>query len=465
MIFLFLSINDSAVLRELWLSEVFINYANLMDFEQYWRRQRSLYRSRWQEESASNIVDLKRFEELEDPFQDIPSMANESASDNSEAFLEYSKAQELVKTFYPPVVEDLRQAKIEELSLQVERLQLANKESKKERDDLLRRGRVSENEMLEQNKFTSEEMTKIKREYELEVKRMQRDRKLWEKQKLASDILPTKRYIPINFRERQEVDLLHVELKEQAELFKAKEIRMTGNNERLKKKVLELEKRTRELSDEVLVLERERSSLASKITQIPLSTPKITKSIALKELNRTTPKGKQIKAANRVSVIMSKPPDKAWDKLEHDLSLKGGIENNNERVYDDGSKIIKEEDGTMKLFYRDGRQTSYYINGDTKRANMDGSTVYWYSSVDTRKTNYADGLEICEFASGQIETKYPDGSFMVHYPDSTQRTILSNGVVPSSFNHRLRSSIQMANLKRLKWTEGFRFCIQTARER
>jgi hypothetical protein len=99
-----------------------------------------------------------------------------------------------------------------------------------------------------------DEMEKLKQEHEAGMKKLKRDKMLWDKQKKLNEMLPTK-------RERQELELLQQKLMDQQQLSKQKETRMVLTQDRLNKKITDLEKRNQELQQQVKVLEQERFSV------------------------------------------------------------------------------------------------------------------------------------------------------------------------------------------------------------
>lgn len=60
-----------------------------------------------------------------------------------------------------------------------------------------------------------------------------------------------------------------------------------------------------------------------------------------------------------------------------------------------------------------------FFNGDVKEIFPDQHVVYHYSAAETIHTTYPDGLEVLQFANGQVEKHFPDGTQEILFPDNT----------------------------------------------
>ncbi|KAJ3261541.1 hypothetical protein HK103_005379 [Boothiomyces macroporosus] len=166
---------------------------------------------------------------------------------------------------------------------------LAEKQPEKESDQsehLL--DKINDNEIF----YLNEEIKKLKMSVDLEMKKFKKEKILWEKQRKAMEILPTKRLLLLNYRERQEIEMLRIQLQEEKDKFKQNESRLQAAQERMRKKNEDLEKRNRELLEEVKTLEQERSNFLE-----------LKKSIAKEELEEKKP----IEVRTRTSLPLAKP--------------------------------------------------------------------------------------------------------------------------------------------------------------
>ena len=105
-----------------------------------------------------------------------------------------------------------------------------------------------------------------------------------------------------------------------------------------------------------------------------------------------------------------------------------------ERVCPDGSREILFTNGTRKQISSDGQTIIVsFFNGDIKQILPDGRVVYYYADAQTTHTTYADGLQIFQFANGQVEKHYIDGTKEIQFPDQTIKYLFPDGSAESVF--------------------------------
>ncbi|XP_033321040.2 spindle assembly abnormal 4 [Megalopta genalis] len=80
-----------------------------------------------------------------------------------------------------------------------------------------------------------------------------------------------------------------------------------------------------------------------------------------------------------------------------------------------------------KIFPDQGLTKLLYYNGDVRETSKDGKVKYFYASTRTWHTTMPDGIEILEFADGQIERRLHDGAIEVSFPDGSTRVSESDG--------------------------------------
>ncbi|KOX76822.1 Centromere protein J [Melipona quadrifasciata] len=95
----------------------------------------------------------------------------------------------------------------------------------------------------------------------------------------------------------------------------------------------------------------------------------------------------------------------------------------------DGSIEYRFVNGNIKKVFPDqGITQLMYYNGDVRETNRVGRIKYFYASTHTWHTTMPDGLEILEFADGQVERRLLNGTVEVSFPDDgTLIKILTNG--------------------------------------
>lgn len=97
-------------------------------------------------------------------------------------------------------------------------------------------------------------------------------------------------------------------------------------------------------------------------------------------------------------------------------------------------RVVTYSNGTQKEILPDGTKICRFENGDIKTtyANI-GIVVYYYAKSQTSHTTHADGLEVFEFSSGQVERHFPNGEKEVVFPDGTKQYFYSNGTSEVSY--------------------------------
>ncbi|XP_043516739.1 centromere protein J [Frieseomelitta varia] len=94
----------------------------------------------------------------------------------------------------------------------------------------------------------------------------------------------------------------------------------------------------------------------------------------------------------------------------------------------DGSIEYRFTNGNIKKVFPDQGVTKLmYYNGDVRETNRDGRIKYFYASTHTWHTTMPDGLEILEFADGQVERRLLNGTIEVSFPDGSVRILELDG--------------------------------------
>ncbi|XP_043255809.1 uncharacterized protein MAL13P1.304 [Colletes gigas] len=109
----------------------------------------------------------------------------------------------------------------------------------------------------------------------------------------------------------------------------------------------------------------------------------------------------------------------------------------NSNIDKQGIRQIQHPDGRVEYWYPNGNVKKIfpdqgltkliYYNGDVRETNKNGEVKYFYASTRTWHITMPDGLEILEFADGQVERRSHSGMIEVSFPDGSIRVLESNG--------------------------------------
>ncbi|KAJ3306477.1 hypothetical protein HDV03_005087 [Kappamyces sp. JEL0829] len=403
---------------------------------------------------------------------------------------------------------------VEDLKTELAKAKLLCTKLKRERDDwerkegIARTDKVTHSALIgqeSQRKLHLQEMAQLREAQEEQAKRLQRERKLWEKQKKAADILPTK-------RERQEIELLAAQLNELNEQSRQKEARLLLAQDRLKKKVMELEKRNKELQEEVNVLERERASrievsikpnvglshitksksvdsLPSKPKRSVMPVAKSTTDLPKAEIPRTLDarQGEDRTLAQplvqKSSIIphVSHPPPTTRSKIlgglvkpigDADSPKETEVKREPKRATEfDAAKIdldqlqtelhlerpvreICNEDGSRTRTFADGTQLVWLNDGKMKLCRTDDIQVLYFSNGDS-KTVFPDSRVVFWYNSHKTRhTTYPDGLQICEYEDGQVEEISPDGKHVIQFPDGIIKTILPHGLEIIQYADG-----------
>ncbi|CAD7947388.1 unnamed protein product [Amoebophrya sp. A25] len=98
-----------------------------------------------------------------------------------------------------------------------------------------------------------------------------------------------------------------------------------------------------------------------------------------------------------------------------------------ERIYKDGRREILFTNGLKKVLWPDNRCTVLFTNGDTKHCLSDGTVIYRYAETSATQTTFSTGIEVFQFASGQIERHFPTGEKEIRFANGTTKKIFEDG--------------------------------------
>ncbi|XP_060785293.1 centromere protein J isoform X2 [Neoarius graeffei] len=304
-----------------------------------------------------------------------------------------------------------------------------------------------------------------------EGRKLQREKKLFEKHAAAARARPDK-------QERDEIQSLKRQLNTLQEDLRKRDARWTSTHSRLRQQIDTLSAENATLRDQVRTLERLR-----------LSTWKNAESGREKDRGRSSASSnssntRTTKSKSPSSSIKSTPPENSkkieslevqnppkipaksssttcstdWQKEpcpvvgqhhisddlivseevdgHRDLTGKSELEQEEiahtdgkiEKIFPDGGRLTIFPNGTRKEVSADGLSVRVsFFNGDIKEIMPDQRVIYYYAQAQTTHTTYPDGLEVLQFPNNQIEKHFIDGHKEIIFPDQTVKNLYPDG--------------------------------------
>eukprot|EP00392_Amoebophrya_sp_AT5.2_P015292 g15493.t1 len=89
--------------------------------------------------------------------------------------------------------------------------------------------------------------------------------------------------------------------------------------------------------------------------------------------------------------------------------------------------VARFTNGLKKILWPDSRCTVLFTNGDTKQCLADGTVVYNYNETSATQTTFPTGMEIFQFASGQVERHFSNGEKEIKFANGTLKKITADG--------------------------------------
>ncbi|MCJ8732243.1 hypothetical protein PDJAM_G00209100 [Pangasius djambal] len=379
----------------------------------------------------------------------------------------------------------LLRERLVELEIEIERFRKENaalsrlRQENQEFQETLRK----EREKFQQN--MADERAKWE-EFKLEEgRKLQREKKLFEKHAAAARARPDK-------QERDEIQSLKQQLNTLQEDLRKREARWTSTHSRLRQQIDTLSAENATLRDQVRTLEklrlttwknaeseqereRGRSSASSNS-----SNTRAAKSKSPSSSNKSSPPENSKKMESLEVQNPPKIPAKSasttcstdWRKepcgplhapdhlivselKSHDPQLiknsthsvlevdsprgitgKCGLEQEEiihtdgkiEKMFPDGGRLIVFPNGTRKEVSADGLSVRVtFFNGDIKQIMPDQRVIYYYAEAQTTHTTYPDGMEVLQFPNNQIEKHFTDGHKEITFPDQTVKNLYPDG--------------------------------------
>ncbi|GAA6069593.1 centromere protein J isoform X1, partial [Tachysurus ichikawai] len=314
-----------------------------------------------------------------------------------------------------------------------------------------------------------------------ENRKLQREKKLFEKHAAAARARPDK-------RERDEIQSLKQQLNALQEDLRKREARWTGTHNRLRQQIDSLSAENATLRDQVRTLEklrlstwknaesdrakeRGRSGVSSNIRTTkskspsngikssPESLSKKMESQAVQNPSKNPAKSSgatsstacqkepsfpvtsplHISIESEVNIRhpqLDKNPAHSGMEADRPRDITGKCELEQEESTDgkidktcpDGGRLTVFPNGTRKHVSADGLSvTITFFNGDIKQMMPDQRVIYYYAEAQTTHTTYPDGLEVLQFPNNQIEKHFTDGHKEITFPDQTVKNLYPDG--------------------------------------
>jgi centromere protein J len=296
----------------------------------------------------------------------------------------------------------------------------------------------------------------MRAQHEEEQRRLAKDRKLFETHVLALKQHPDK-------QERAEITQLKAELDTLRATMAANDQKSASTIARLKEKIETLTARNKELEDEVKQLERARieqwgrasvrdtadssqearvQSAATQSSQLAPQSSSALVSEYERELDELVASTKTSESYSPLSLSASirpaldvnpvvvrhtatEPANTSTEPFAAPSSSSSAAPEP-QSLQVGSTKVLLFPNGTRKEIDADGTMTVTFFNGDIKRTFSDGRVLYFYAETNSTQVSYPDGLEVLEFANGQVERRFPDGTVEIRFVDDTVKTIFPN---------------------------------------
>ncbi|KAM8977641.1 centrosomal P4.1-associated protein [Pelodytes ibericus] len=390
----------------------------------------------------------------------------------------------------------LLREKLIELENEVERFKMENASLARLREDQEKTMESLRKDVADFEQQKAKELTQIEDLKKEALKKLQKDRKVFEKYASAARAIPDK-------KEREEIQSLKQHVKDLQEELKRKEARWSTTHGRLRDQIETLLKENAELREEIKFMEKVRveswkktEAAESKRKNVenrrqsdsanPVNAtdkPKSPSSVSLPEKHthvtsrsQSPNKAKVLKQCKlpTVSHVTESETTKCSDHMpqteqklltpvlkgSEDEDVQGEIcysDGKIERILRNGCHVILFPNGTRKEVSSDGNSTTVtFFNGDVKQVMADQRVIYYYADAKTTHTTYPDGLEVLQFSNGQIEKHFPDGKKEITFPDQTIKNLNTDGTEESIFTDGTIITIQPDGSKIIAFDNGQR---------
>ncbi|XP_054979166.1 centromere protein J isoform X2 [Sorex araneus] len=372
--------------------------------------------------------------------------------------------------------------KVSELETEIEKFKAENTTLVKLRIEQESSLEKLRKEITDFEQHKAKELAQIEELKKEEIRKLQKERKVFEKYTTATRAFPDK-------KEREEIQALKQQIADLQEDLKRKEAKWSSAHGRLRSQIEVLVRENTELREEIKVMGRSRldawkrasaaeSSMknssvrfqnnhsssenqAEKFKHLPTqgNPSRRFKSVPSSDVGSSN-KG-QISSPKEPPDIVNftdcryKEDDEKGENEEiQEVSHPDG---KIEKVYKNGCQVILFPNGTRKEVSADGKTvTITFFNGDVKQVMPDERVIYYYATAQTTHTTYPGGLEVLHFSSGQTEKHFPDGRKEITFPDQTIKNLFADGQEESIFPDGTIVRVQRDGNKIIEFNNGQR---------
>ncbi|XP_069058399.1 centromere protein J isoform X2 [Pleurodeles waltl] len=397
----------------------------------------------------------------------------------------------------------LLKEKLAELEREVEKFKFENALLSKLRADQEKAMEKFRREYAEFEQRKANELAQIDELKKEEMKKLQKERKVFEKYATAARAIPDK-------KERDEIQALKQQLSDLQEEMKRRESKWSTTHGRLRNQIETVTKENAELREEIKVMEKFRlevwkkaeategikrgdsgiilkkadfvspanvlknhipssADTSQKNTKITCRVPSPTKGKSSGKLNLMTSVGTMDTRKNDLCAGASQAPPLTAGYKGCVEEIQGEVrypDGKVEKILKNGCHIILFPNGTRKEASADGTSvTVTFFNGDIKRVMPDQTVIYYFADAQTTHTTYPDGLEVLHFSNGQIEKHYPDGRKEITFPDQTVKNLFLDGREESIFPDGTIIRMNLDGSKIIEFNNGQREVHTTSYKR
>ncbi|XP_061648182.1 LOW QUALITY PROTEIN: centromere protein J [Phyllopteryx taeniolatus] len=364
-----------------------------------------------------------------------------------------------------------------ELELEIERFKKENAALAKLRQENEKNQENLRKERLAWEQQQAEQMAHFEEYKKEETRKLQRERKLFEKHATAARAVPDK-------KEREEIQALKQQLSSMQEDLRKKESRWSATHNRLRQQIDSLGQENNELRDEVRILEKLRLSVlknsfdsekdvknvppvikgvtfanpldssgsasppqgttaapisgntiahASKGMKSSLRKPTSSSSSLRRQMSEekqmaATEKSPNEQCSESCSPILRESNEAESTKTESVQEVITHPDGKVEKVLASGNRVFVFPNGTTKEVSCDGVAVKFkFFNGDIKEVMADHRVLYYYADTRATQITYPDGMEVLHFPDNQMEKLFPDGRKEITFADQTVKTFFPDG--------------------------------------
>ena len=304
-------------------------------------------------------------------------------------------------------------------------------------------------------KQKNEEQDSFNKFRDEEIKKLKRDRMLFETHVEATRNRPDK-------KQRDELEELRSEVARLQLELAAKEQKHAQAITRYKDRVQQLTDQVGDLENELRALEQARLTQWSDASVTSKPEPAAV-------VKRPAPHA-TASAAAPVPVRVERHQTKAMPPVEEpapnpsadhegaatSLDTSARSDSRSETIGPDGVKIILFKNGTQKEIHPNGYVAVRFFNGDVKETFANKQVAYYYAEAQTTHTTFPDGLEVIEFANGQLEKRHVDGTQEIVFPDQTVKLLYTSGEEETIFPDRTVQRVTVSGERVIEFPNGQR---------